>query len=120
MQVLYIIYRGVIPIKTWTKFTAGFLSALIFACVFTAVQMFKTEGKHYYAMGGIVTVVDKDNTDPERCSITIEQDGVGGRYTVKCTQEQYDAVRVGEEINCERWQSEVNHSGIVHGIKTLH
>lgn len=103
--------------KIWTKLTAGFLAVLILICAFTAVQMFKAENKHYYAMGGTVTVVDKDNTDPERCSITIEQSGVGGRYTLECTQEQYGAVRVGEEIDCERWQSEVDHSGVVHRIK---
>ena len=103
--------------KTWIKFTAGFLAALILICAFTAMQMFKADNKHYYAMGGVVTVVGKDNTDPERCNITIEQGGVGGRYTLECTQEQYDAVRVGEEINCERWQSEADHSGVVHGIK---
>ena len=102
------------------KAAAGFLAVLILVCAAAAVHMVRAGNRFYkkfYPMGGIVTVVDKDDTDPERCTITIEQGGVGGRYTLECTREQYDAVQAGAEVNCERWQSEVDHSGVVHNIK---
>lgn len=106
--------------KTRSKIAAGFLAALVLACASAAVYMFRAGNSFcakFYPMGGIVTVVDKDGTNPARRTITIEQGGVGGRYVLACTQEQYDAVQVGKEVSCERWQSEVDHSGVVHSVK---
>ncbi len=94
------------------------ISVLVIFVAICAVVVAHTslEKTSYYAMGGIVTVIDKNSTD-SGYNITIEQGGVGGQYTLECTKEQFDSVHIGEEISCERYQSEITHEGSVHRIR---
>lgn len=53
--------------------------------------------------------------------ITVEQgkpdDAGWGQFELKCTQEQYEAVDVGDVVKCDREQSIVTNSGTVHKIQ---
>ena len=40
-----------------------------------------------------------------------------GQFELKCTQEQYEAVDVGDVVKCDREQSIVTNSGTVHKIQ---
>lgn len=103
--------------KKRSKFLISVL--VIFVTICTAVAIYTSlEKVSYYAMGGIVTVIDKNSTDSSY-NITIEQGGVGGQYILECTKEQYDSVCIGEKISCERYQSEMTHKGSVHRISPV-
>lgn len=70
----------------------------------------------YYAMAGEVTVMDKFESGTENY-IVIEE-ATQQQFTLSCSQEDYDRVHVGDQINCERHQSIVTHQGEVHSIQS--
>ena len=74
----------------------------------------------YYPMGGEVTILAKQ-ADNYGYYITVEQgkpdDAGWGQFELKCTQEQYEAVDVGDVVKCDREQSIVTNSGTVHKIQ---
>lgn len=70
----------------------------------------------YYAMAGEVTVMDKFESGTENY-IVIEE-ATQQQFTLSCSQEDYDRVHVGDQINCERYQSIVTHQGEVHSIQS--
>lgn len=102
--------------KRRTKIFISLLAVLALTWALAAACVHR-EGRTDYAMGGTVTVIGKERTATGDYSMTIEQGGVGGRYTLTCTKEQFDRVRIGEMIRCERYQSEITHKGRVHSIK---
>ena len=65
----------------------------------------------YYAMAGEVTVMDKFESGTENY-IVIEE-ATQQQFTLSCSQEDYDRVHVGDQINCER-----HHQGEVHSIQS--
>ena len=76
--------------------------------------------RSYYPMGGEVTILAKQ-ADNYGYYITVEQgkpdDAGWGQFELKCTQEQYEAVDVGDVVKCDREQSIVTNSGTVHKIQ---
>ena len=40
-------------------------------------------------------------------------------FTLSCTKEQYDQVKIGDTINCDRYQSSITYKGEVHGIEVI-
>ena len=101
--------------KKRSKILISVLVIFVAVCAVIAAHT-SLEKASYYAMGGIVTVIDKNSTD-SGYNIIIEQGGAGGQYVLECTKEQFDSVHIGEEINCERYQSEITHKGSVHRIR---
>lgn len=75
--------------------------------------------RSYYAMGGEVTIVAKQESG-SRYYITVEQgkpNSAGrGQFLLECTQEQYRSVDIGDVVRCDRDQSAVTHKGTVHKI----
>lgn len=75
--------------------------------------------RSYYPMGGEVTVISKQANN-NKYYITVEQGEPGnagwGQFELECTPEQYQAVDVGDVIECDRTQSVVTHKGKIHKI----
>ena len=70
-------------------------------------------------MGGEVTVIDKFETE-DGFFLTIKEGGASqAEFDLSCTQEQYNAVEVGDLVNCERYESILTHTGIVHKIEPV-
>ena len=73
----------------------------------------------FYPMGGEVTVIDKFETE-DGYTITIKEGGASqAEFDLSCTQEQYNAVDVGDLVNCERYESIRTHTGTVHKIEPI-
>lgn len=87
---------------------AGLISIVCFAI-----------NRSYYPMGGEVTVISKQANN-NKYYITVEQGAPGnagwGQFELECTPEQYQAVDVGDVIECDRTQSVVTHKGKIHKI----
>lgn len=101
-------------------FRKGFLIAIIFACICSAIIFrFIYVNNSYYPMGGDVTIVDKE-VDGDKYYITVEQgepdDAGWGQYVLSCTQQQYQSVDIGDVVGCARYQSVVTHKGTVYKI----
>ena len=77
----------------------------------------------YYAMGGKVVVADKQMSGSQHYIVIKETiDALQQKdyyYTLSCTKEQYDQVKIGDTINCDRYQSSITYKGEVHGIKVI-
>ncbi len=73
----------------------------------------------YHPMGGEVTVIAKQESW-SKYYITIQQgkpnDAGRGQFLLKCTQEQYSSVDIGDVIGCDRYQSALTHRGTVYRI----
>lgn len=86
-----------------------------FAVVFRGVYI----NLSYYAMGGEVTIIAKQESN-DSYYITVEQgkpdDAGWGQFELECTQEQYNSVDIGDVVRCDREQSVVTHKGTVHKI----
>lgn len=71
----------------------------------------------YYAMVGEVLVVDKQMSGSQHYIVIKETVGLLQQedyyYTLSCTKEQYDQVKIGDTINCYRDQSAITHKGEV-------
>ena len=75
--------------------------------------------RSFYPMGGEVTVIDKFETD-DGFFITIKEGGASqAEFDLSCTQDQYNAVEVGDLANCERYESIRTYTGTVHKIELL-
>ncbi|MBQ9853407.1 MAG: hypothetical protein IJO69_03050 [Ruminiclostridium sp.] len=73
----------------------------------------------FYPMDGEVTVIDKFETE-DGFFLTIKEDGASqAEFDLSCTQEQYNAVEVGDLVNCERYESILTHTGIIHNIEPV-
>ena len=74
--------------------------------------------RSYYPMDGEVRILSKEQDNG--FTITIEQgfrDGQkSGQFHLKCTEEQYDSVEIGDIVDCSRWQSALTHRGKVHRL----
>lgn len=75
-----------------------------------------------YPMAGPISIVDKKITDQGPCLIA--QELFAGSFLNRnmmflCTQDQYDGVEIDDIVWCERYQSIVTYSGVVHSIRTL-
>ena len=100
------------------KAVVGIIAVIILIC---SIAIFQSIYIHisYYPMGGEVTILAKQ-ADNYGYYITVEQGKPGdagwGQFELNCTQEQYEAVDVGDVVECERKQSIVTYSGTVHKI----
>jgi hypothetical protein len=74
--------------------------------------------KSDYPMAGEVTIMDKFESGDEH--YIVMEESTGEQFTLSCSASDYDAVDVGDQVNCERSQSIVTHKGKVHTIKPLH
>ena len=73
----------------------------------------------FYPMDGEVTVIDKFETE-DGFFLTIKEDGASqAEFDLSCTQEQYNAVEVGDLVNCERYESILTHTGIIHNLEPV-
>ena len=72
--------------------------------------------RSYYPMDGEVRIQSKEQSNG--FTVTIEQgfrDGQKrGEFYLKCTEEQYDSVEIGDIVDCARTQSTLTHKGKVH------
>ena len=77
----------------------------------------------YYAMGGKVVVADKQMSGSQHYIVIKETiDALQQKdyyYTLSCTKEQYDQVKIGDTINCDRYQSSITYKGEVYGIEVI-
>ena len=74
----------------------------------------------YYPMAGEELVIDKGATILGQYYITIQQGptrkGKTSNFRLRCTEEQYLSVSVGETVDCGRIQSAITHRGVLHRI----
>ena len=74
----------------------------------------------YYPMVGDALVIDKGATILGQYYITIQQGptrkGETSNFRLRCTEEQYLSVSVGETVDCGRIQSAITHRGVLHRI----
>ena len=67
-------------------------------------------------MDGEVRILSKKQSNG--FTVTIEQgfhDGQKqGQFQLRCTEEQYDSVEIGDIVDCSRTQSALTHRGTVH------
>ena len=70
--------------------------------------------RSYYPMDGEVRILSKEQGG--RFTVTIEQSGRAGtaQFQLKCTEEQFDSVEIGDIVDCSRTQSVLTHRGTVH------
>lgn len=98
------------------KATVGIIAIIILICSIVIFRSIYIQ-RSYYPMGGEVTILAKQ-ADNYGYYITVEQgkpdDAGWGQFELKCTQEQYEAVDVGDVVKCDREQSIVTNSGTVH------
>lgn len=77
----------------------------------------------YYAMGGEVVVADKQMSGSQHYIVIKETVGLLQQedyyFTLSCTKEQYDQVKIGDTINCDRYQSSITYKGEVYGIEVI-
>lgn len=77
----------------------------------------------YYAMGGKVVVADKQMSGSQHYIVIKETIDALQRedyyFTLSCTKEQYDQVKIGDTINCDRSQSSITYKGEVYGIEVI-
>lgn len=101
------------------KATVGIIAIIILICSIVIFRSIYIQ-RSYYPMGGEVTILAKQ-ADNYGYYITVEQgkpdDAGWGQFELKCTQEQYEAVDVGDVVKCDREQSIVTNSGTVHKIQ---
>ena len=73
---------------------------------------------HYFPMSGEVSISDKFETDSGHYIIISQgKDGPNpAQFVLFCTREQYDSVKIGDTVDCERYQTEATYSGFVHKI----
>lgn len=73
--------------------------------------------RSYFAMSGLVQVVDKAESS-EGWEIVIKQSGgdIVGWFVLSCTEDQFNMVDIGEYVYCDRSQSALTHDGTVHNI----
>ena len=91
---------------------------LIFLAANSVIRTW-TFQQSFYPMGGEVTVIDKFETE-DGFFLTIKEDGASqAEFDLSCTQEQYNAVEVGDLVNCERYESILTHTGIIHNIEPI-
>lgn len=108
MRIPYLTRKSKLRIAAAIAVLVGLIAIVCFAI-----------NRSYYPMGGEVTVISKQASD-NRYYITVEQGEPGdrgrGQFELECTQEQYQAVNVGDVIECDRTQSTVTHKGKIHKI----
>ena len=72
--------------------------------------------RSYYPMDGEVRIQSKEQSNG--FTVTIQQgfrDGQKqGQFRLKCTEEQFDSVEIGDIVDCSRTQSALTHGGKVH------
>ena len=72
--------------------------------------------RSYYPMDGEVRIQSKEQSNG--FTVTIQQgfrDGQKqGQFRLKCTEEQFDSVEIGDIVDCSRTQSALTHRGAVH------
>ena len=72
--------------------------------------------RSYYPMDGEVRILAKEVGNG--FAVTIQQgfrDGQKqGQFRLKCTEEQFDTVEIGDIVDCSRTQSALTHRGAVH------
>lgn len=72
--------------------------------------------RSYYPMDGEVRILAKEHD--HGFTITIEQGFREGQktaqYKLRCTEEQYDSVEIGDIVDCSRYQSALTSKGNVH------
>lgn len=83
---------------------------------YTAYRMYNVQ-KSYYPMAGEVAIIDKFESGDEHY-IVIEE-ATGERFTLSCSESDYNKVNRGDKVNCERNQSIVTQKGEVHRIKQI-
>ena len=91
---------------------------LIFLAANSVIRTW-TFQQSFYPMGGEVTVIDKFETE-DGFFLTIKEDGASqAEFDLSCTQEQYNAVEVGDLVNCERYESIRTYTGTIHKIEPI-
>ena len=74
-------------------------------------------------MGSEVVVADKQMSGSQHYIVIKETVGLLQQedyyFTLSCTKEQYDQVKIGDTINCDRYQSSITYKGEVHGIEVI-
>ena len=88
------------------KATVGIIAIIILICSIVIFRSIYIQ-RSYYPMGGYYITVEQGKPD----------DAGWGQFELKCTQEQYEAVDVGDVVKCDREQSIVTNSGTVHKIQ---
>ena len=73
--------------------------------------------KSYYPMAGEVTIIDKSESRDDHYIVI--QEATGEQFTLSCSESDYEQVKIGDTVNCERNQSIVTHKGEVHKIETI-
>ena len=72
--------------------------------------------RSYYPMDGEVRILSKEQG--RGFALTVEQGfragQKAGRFRLKCTEEQYHEVEIGDIVNCSRTQSALTGRGKVH------
>lgn len=100
------------------KVMVGLIVIVILICSIALCRSVYIQ-RSYYPMGGEVTILEK-RADNDKYYITVEQgnprDAGWGRFTLRCTKEQYQAVDIGDVVKCDREQSIVTNTGTVHKI----
>ena len=103
--------RKLIPILT--------IALLLFALIAIPAIRSWTIQQSFYPMGGEVTVIDKFETE-DGFFLTIKEGGASqAEFDLSCTQEQYNAVEVGDLANCERYESIRTYTGTIHKIEPI-
>ena len=92
---------------------ALFAVVVVFCCII-AIQHIRIQNS-YYPLGGLVTVIGKDETNDGEFTITIQEKHA--TFVLSCTKEQFCSVDIGDTINCERYESVITNSGRVVNIK---
>lgn len=104
-----------------TFFGVAFLVLILLVVVLSVVVPKKYAAyrlqKSYYPMAGEVTILDKSTSEGNHY-IVIE-DPRGDRFTLSCSERDYDTVNVGDKVDCERHESTVTYEGTVHKIEPI-
>ena len=91
---------------------------LIFLAANSVIRTW-TFQQSFYPMGGEVTIIDKFETE-DGFFLTIKEGGASqAEFDLSCTQEQYNAVEVGDLANCERYESIRTYTGTIHKIEPI-
>ncbi|MBQ2925506.1 MAG: hypothetical protein IJE03_01595 [Ruminiclostridium sp.] len=103
--------RKLIPILT--------IALLLFALIAIPAIRSWTIQQSFYPMGGEVTVIDKFETE-DGFFLTIKEGGASqAEFDLSCTQEQYNAVEIGDLAICERYESIRTYTGTIHKIEPI-
>lgn len=89
---------------------AKVIAVLLLLAALTGFVIYRS----YYPMDGEVRILSKEQGG--RFTVTIEQSGRAGtaQFQLKCTEEQFDSVEIGDIVDCSRMQSVLTHRGTVH------